>query len=157
MEILDATPEDAEAIVQVVHAAFRPTAGLYDMESLPPLEDTPEGLVADLACQVVLKAVEDGRIVGSVRGEVADGTCKVGRLVVDPRYQGRGIGRALMREVERRCSGVRRFELFTGHLNAASLHLYTDLGYEPFRTERVSDTLQLIYLCKPCGGQGDGA
>lgn len=148
MRILTATRQDAEEILAVVHAAFRPIAAEYGMPSLPPLEETVDDLLADFRTHVVLKAVEDGRIVGSVRGAIFQGRCEVGRLVVDPAAQGRGIGGALAREIERRFPEARCFELFTGHHSGASLHIYQKLGYIPFRIETVSPTLQLIHLRK---------
>ncbi|HEY4018308.1 MAG TPA: GNAT family N-acetyltransferase [Pseudonocardiaceae bacterium] len=41
-------------------------------------------------------------MVGAVRGELVDDECRVGRLVVAPDLQGRGIGRALLSAVEAR-------------------------------------------------------
>jgi ribosomal protein S18 acetylase RimI-like enzyme len=149
MEIAPATPADAADIVAVTHAAFRPVARQYGVATLPPLQDTEESvraLMADGA--LVLKAVVDGRIVGSVRGAMRDGTCEVGRLVVLPEAEGRGIGTALARALEDRFPQASRFELFTGHLSDRSIAIYRRLGYTPFRTERLSDTLSLVYLEK---------
>ena len=53
-----------------------------------------------------------------------------------------------MDEIEQRFSGVECYELFTGHLRERNLHLYHKSGYRPFRTERVTDGLSLIYFEK---------
>jgi GNAT superfamily N-acetyltransferase len=149
MEIELATPEDAEEILALVHAAFGPVAREYGMRSLPPLEDTLPDLLEQFRTHTILKAVEGDRIVGSVRGVMWRGTCEVGRLVVGPAFEGRGVGSALAKELEARFPDSRRFELFTGHRSGPSLHIYAKLGYVPFRLEPVSDTLQLVYLVKP--------
>jgi ribosomal protein S18 acetylase RimI-like enzyme len=67
--------------------------------------------------------------VGSVRGRLEGDTCHIGRLVVHPRLQRRGIGARLMREIEGRFPKARRYELFTGHLSEGNLRLYRRLGY----------------------------
>lgn len=146
--IRTAAPEDAEAVAAITRAAFTPVAAEYGMASLPPLEDTADGVREQIERDTVLVAVEDGIVVGSVRAALRDGTCEVGRLVVDPAYAGCGVGTALAREIEARFPDARRFELFTGHKSAVSLHIYEGLGYVPFRQERVSDTLELVFMEK---------
>jgi ribosomal protein S18 acetylase RimI-like enzyme len=86
-----------------------------------------------------------------VRARLDDGTCHVGRLVVHPRLQRRGLGTRLMREIEASYPDARRYELFTGHLSAANLRLYRRLGYQEFREDAVSPALRLVYLEKPGG------
>jgi ribosomal protein S18 acetylase RimI-like enzyme len=103
---------------------------------------------ADLREQVVLKATAEGRIVGSVRGRVADGTCYVGRLIVHPDVQNRGLGTQLLRALHEACPDVEGFELFTGHLSAAALHIYRKLGYRVFRRAYEHERLTLVYLVR---------
>lgn len=148
MEIVLADPTDAEEILAVVHAAFRPVAEEYGVPTLPPLRETLDDLSADFRTHVVLKAVEDGRIVGSVRGALRDGTCEIGRLAVTPASQGRGIGAALAKAIEAHFPQAVRFELFTGDRRGPSLHIYERLGYRAFRVVAVSETLRLVYLDK---------
>jgi ribosomal protein S18 acetylase RimI-like enzyme len=149
MEITLATPEDAEAILAVQKAAFAPVAEEYRQATLLPLEETLDDLLGLFRDHTILKAVEDGRVVGSVRGVMRRGTCEIGRLVVDPASQGRGIGRALASEIESRFPDAVLFELFTGHHGGAALHIYGKLGYGAFRVERVDDDLTFVHLRKP--------
>ncbi len=139
---------DAAEILALQKLAYQSEAERYDDHTLPPLQQTPEGMEADLRAQTVLKATDDGRIVGSVRGRVTDGTCHVGRLIVHPDLQNRGLGTQLLSELERACPDVERFELFTGHLSAPALHIYRKLGYQVFRKEYVHERLTLVYLEK---------
>lgn len=148
VSIETARPDDAEEILRLVHAVFRPVAEEYDMGTLPPLKDTLTDLLAQFRTHVILKAVDEGRIVGSVRGVMWRGTCEVGRLVVDHSMHGQGIGTALATELESHFPDAHRFELFTGHRSGPSLHIYARLGYVPFRIEPVSESLQLVYLEK---------
>jgi ribosomal protein S18 acetylase RimI-like enzyme len=89
-----------------------------------------------------------GAVIGSVRGEMRGGCCLVGRLVVEPELQGRGIGRALAAALEARFAQAERFEIFTGHRSAPALHLYESLGYTRERTEYVHERLDLVFLSK---------
>lgn len=139
---------DAEPIADLVRRAFRSQAELYDDDTLPPLAESAGTVLTAMSEGVVLKAVHDGTIVGSVRGMMRDGTCLVGRLVVEPDHQGRGIGRALARAVEERFPQAERFEIFTGHLSESALRLYESLGYRTARRERMHERLTLIHLTK---------
>ena len=93
--------------------------------------------------------MQEGRIVGSVRTLLRNGTCCVGKLIVHPDYQNRGIGTALIKHLEHYHTRAVRFELFTGDRSLRNLYLYTKLGYREFRRERVNDKLGLVYLEKP--------
>jgi ribosomal protein S18 acetylase RimI-like enzyme len=65
----------------------------------------------------------DGRSIGSVRANVKEGTCYIGRLIVHPDFQKRGIGTRLMSEMEKVFNSCKRFELFTGDKSERNLHL----------------------------------
>ncbi len=148
MIVQPAEPGDAAEILALQKLAYRSEAAIYDDWSIPPLTQTLDEMQADLARQTCLKATIAGRIAGSVRAHVEDDTCYVGRLIVHPDFQGRGIGTRLMNEIEDAFRGVARFELFTGHRSERNLYLYRKLGYEPCRRERISDALTLVYLAK---------
>ena len=87
-------------------------------------------------------------MVGSVRARLDGGTCHVGRLVVEPGHERRGIGTKLMAAIEREFPEADRFELFMGHLSEGNLALYRRLGYEETGRRTVSPNLHLVYLSK---------
>jgi GNAT superfamily N-acetyltransferase len=89
-------------------------------------------------------------IVGSVRAYEKDGSCYIGRLIVHPGYQNKGIGKKLMKAIEKCFKGV-RLELFTGHLDKKNLVFYERLGYKRTRNEKVNDDLQFVYFEKRAG------
>jgi len=148
MDIVKAGLEDAEEILALQKAAYESEGRLYGDFTIPPLTQTLEEIKEDFDRQLFLEAVEEGRIVGSVRAYEKDGTCFVGRLIVHPDFQDRGIGSRLMEEVEERFEDVERFRLFTGHLSDKPLHIYAKKGYSIYRTEPVHDNLTLVYLEK---------
>jgi len=151
-----ATVEDAELILELQKLAYLSEARLYNDLAIPPLLQTLEGIRSDMESQVFLKAMVNGRIVGSVRARLDRETCLIGRLAVHPDFQRRGIGTRLMGEVEIRFGAAGRFELFTGHRSEGNIRLYRKLGYRAFRSERVSANLELVYMEKPGGRRSDG-
>jgi ribosomal protein S18 acetylase RimI-like enzyme len=148
MNIEKAVINDAEEILSLQKAAYASEAERYDDHTIPPLTQTLEEMEADFDKQLILKAVEEGEIVGSVRAYQEKGTCYIGRLIVLPDSQNGGIGSRLMDEIEGRFPEAGRFELFTGHLSEAPLHIYAKRGYEVFRTEPIHDRLTIVFLEK---------
>jgi ribosomal protein S18 acetylase RimI-like enzyme len=143
--------DEAEQILALQRLSYRTEAALYDDWTLPPLTQTLQELLEQYDHHTILAARLGDEVVGSVRASLKDGTCYVGRLVVHPRLQRRGLGVRLMREIEASFPDARRYELFTGHLSEGNLRLYRRLGYEEFREEPISPALRLVYLEKAGG------
>ena len=143
-------PADAGEILTLQRAAYVTEAQLYGDVSLPALTQTLEELRAELTAGIALKAVLGQRIVGAVRARVEGAALHVGRLVVAPDLQGRGIGGLLLTSVEGRApAAVDRYALFTGHLSTANIRLYERRGYRETRRERLSPAVELVHLEKP--------
>ena len=151
MIIEQANLEDAPAVLALQKTAYRSEAEIYGDYAIPPLTQTLDEIEVDFENQLVLKASIEGRVVGSVRGYAEGGTCYIGRLVVYPEFQNRGIGSQLMEEIETRFGHAERFELFTGDKSERNLRFYRKRGYEVFRSESVTGNLTLVYLEKRCG------
>jgi ribosomal protein S18 acetylase RimI-like enzyme len=148
MVIERAAVRDAGEILDLQRAAYRSEAAIYDDDTIPPLTQTLEEMQVDIQQKVVLKVAIDDKIVGSVRAYQEGDTCYVGRLIVDPDFQNRGIGTRLMHEIEGLFDRAHRFELFTGHKSERNLHLYRKLGYRVCRQQRLSDAVNLVFLEK---------
>jgi diamine N-acetyltransferase len=76
----------------------------------------------------------DGEVVGFLMWGIdnADGSCWLGGIVVDAAHQGRGVGRAAVREairVLREQTGAASFALSYDPDNAVAKGLYTSLGF----------------------------
>jgi GNAT superfamily N-acetyltransferase len=145
-----AGPRDAGQILTVQRAAYVAEAQLYGDPFIPPLVESLEQIQRVLAGDaVVMKAMAGGRLVGTVRAQFSDQTCLVGRLVVVPDQQGRGLGTQLMNAIEaevgRRAAAL---VLFTGHLSAGNLRLYRRLGYTETHRERIAAHLTLVHMRK---------
>ncbi len=151
MRIEAAEIADAPAILEVQKLAYRSEAELYGFFDMPPLIETLEQVEGEFATNQILKAVEDDLVVGSVRARRFNGECYVGRLSVHPDFQNRGIGRALMEEVEKLHPDAKRFTLFTGSKSLKNIGLYKRLGYRTERREPVANGVNLLYMAKEAG------
>ena len=143
-----ATASDAEEILALQKLAYRSEAEIYDDYKIPPLVQTLESIEKDFESQRFLKALMNGRIIGSVRAYSKEGTCYIGRLIVHPDFQNRGLGTKLMNEIERIFRTCKRFELFTGVRSEKNLYLYQKLGYKIFKTANITDQTTIVFLEK---------
>jgi ribosomal protein S18 acetylase RimI-like enzyme len=145
-----AEPADAGEILTLQRAAYVTEAQLYGDPLLPPLTEPFPAVLAAITGATVVKAVLGHRIVGAGRAAVDGSTLHIGRLVVAPDQQGRGIGTRLLLALEAGApASVRTFSLFTGHRSAANLRLYERLGYREYRRERIGPAVELVHLAKP--------
>ncbi|MFI9590947.1 GNAT family N-acetyltransferase [Nonomuraea sp. NPDC052265] len=141
-----AVAADAGEILTLQRAAYVSEAQLYGDPYIPPLVESLEQVRKAVEAAVVLKAVDAGRIVGAVRGQLSGTTCLIGRLVVAPDRQGQGLGTALLEALHEQVPEAEAFDLFTGHLSDGNLRLYRRLGYRETSRERMDDHLTLIHL-----------
>ena len=81
---------------------------------------------------------DDGKIVGSVRGRVEDGSLYIGRLMVLPECQGRGYGKILFREIQK-VMPHNRVWLFTCGEVQRTVSFYEREGFRTFNTERFEN------------------
>jgi ribosomal protein S18 acetylase RimI-like enzyme len=145
LEITRASQEDAEIILHLQMHAYLSGAEIYNDYSIPPLIQTLKEIRQDFSQQVFLNALEEGEIVGSVRAYLERGTAYIGRLMVKPDFQNKGIGSRLMQAIEEHFRMADRYELFTRHRSARNLYLYRKLGYREFKRVPVNDLIILVY------------
>lgn len=148
MEIIKATIEDAEEILALQKRAYESEAKLNNDYSIPPLTQTLDEILEEFETQLFLKAVQDGKIVGSVRGYRKNDTCHIGRLVVEEAYQNQGIGKKLLKAIEEAFAPIRRYELFTSTMSEKNIYLYQKAGYSIYYQVPLNDKTTLVFLEK---------
>jgi ribosomal protein S18 acetylase RimI-like enzyme len=140
------------ALVLTEAPSDKPSA--LDIETRPAVvEDAPEvtRLLAagfgwapdDVAQRIVSEPLQtllimtDGQAIGTVRVTRDGDAGGVYGFAVDPSWQGRGVGREVLRRVcvELLGDGVKRVGLEVATQNEHALGLYTSLGFQPVTTE----------------------
>jgi len=140
-----ASRADLAEILMLQKKAFGQVADFLNCPDLPALSQTEQGINEEFDQGVILKCfLDDGRIVGSIRA-LADGEndCHIGKLFVDPDFQGRGIGLSLLGEIERCFSACRRYCLFTSEETPWTSRLYRNFGYRETRKRPMCKTVMI--------------
>jgi N-acetylglutamate synthase-like GNAT family acetyltransferase len=137
-------------ILELQYEAYQSEAEIYQ-EIIPPQKQSLREIEDEFREGIILKATIEDKIVGSVRAFIRDGVCIIGKLIVKPELQNRGIGKRLMKEIESVYSQAKRKELFTGHKSIKNLELYNKLGYQKYKEIEVNENLKMIYMYKEDG------
>jgi len=143
-----ANQNDIPEILALQKIAYRSQAEIYGDDSVPALGQTLDQITAEFEKTIFIKAVVNGKIIGSIRGRREGDVAHISRVVVHPYFQGKGLAKRLISQVEQELGDVRVFEAFTGHQSAQNLHLYGKLGYREVRTEPFTSTVNWVYLQK---------
>lgn len=143
-----AQENDLQEILALQYIAYQSEARLFNSMDIPPLKQTIDEVRNEFDNGIFLKAVdESGNIIGSVRAYEKDNTVYIGKLMVQPNMQKKGLGTKLLLEIEKQYPN-KRYELFTSTKSISNIRLYEKLGYKIFRKEAVSKELEFVYLEK---------
>lgn len=129
MIVRPAGERDFQEILRIQGEAFGEYADTYEISAWT--KETLESLERDAKEKHILVAEVDGAVVGSVRFWTVAGVCVIRLLSVSPSHQTRGIGKALMREVEARTVDAHKFYACTMLRTARNVGLFLSLGYQP--------------------------
>ena len=146
--IRHATSEDIIKLLEIQKIAFTVQAKLYDAYDIPPMIETAEEINLSSTDLIVLVALIDGEIAGSIRVVFKGNDAEIKRLSVAEKFQKKGIGTKLLKEAEMYCENLRRIWLFTGGQSKSNIDLYKKLGFVPFKEEHWKDNFTLIYMEK---------
>ena len=143
--IRPAHPSEAEALRDVVHAAYR--------HYIPRIGKSPGPMLDDYAARIndgQAWVLEDaGRVLGIlVLAETPEGFL-LDNIAVSPEGQGKGYGHALIEfaEAEARRRGFAEIRLYTHEKMTENIALYTRIGF--VETHRVSEKgYDRVYMTK---------
>ena len=143
-----ANQKDIPEILALQKIAYRSEAEIYGDDSVPALGQTMEEITVDFDRMIFLKAVVNGKIIGSIRGYREGDTAHISRVIVHPYFQRRGLATRLIKQIEQEVGDVRLYEGFTGHQSLRNIHLYEKMGYRQVRTVPFTSTVNWVYMQK---------
>ncbi len=130
-EIVPATPADAGELLTLQRACWVQEAiAIGSTDLVPALHETLADVTASLGSWDTYVVRVAGRLVGAVRGRREGTVWDIGRLMVAPDLQGRGLGRALLAHAEAvapREAGS--CSLHTGAASTRNLAMYRRAGF----------------------------
>jgi len=130
VEVRLVQPGDAGELFTLQRACWIQEAQDNPGVEIPALHESLEDLRGWIARDTVLVARSAGRLVGAVRAALREGSWDIGRLMVAPDLQGRGLGRVLLERIEAAAPpGATSYELFTGAGSLRNQRLYKKAGY----------------------------
>jgi len=89
----------------------------------------------------------NGRIIGSIRGNVTDDSLYIGRLMIDPNFQHNGLGKQLFLDIQSRLPHKRAW-LCTCQQVTTTYNFYLRQGFTPYKSEEVGHGLTWVYMEK---------
>ena len=141
LDVRPAVPADAGELYTLQRACWLQELEANPGVAIPALRESLDDVRRGLGEWTVRVAREpdSGRLVGAVRGRLdAHGEWDIGRIMVAPDLQGRGLGRALLELVEGLAPpAVTTYVLFTGARSTDNLRMYKKAGFR-LRSDRTA-------------------
>ncbi len=146
--ITRARPHHAPAIHAIQMRAFAEEGRLSNSMRIPPLTEDIAAIELHIRTQTVLAAWDGDLIIGAARGILDGAVCTIRGVIVEPSYQGRGIGSQLLRAVEASCMAAERFQLTTNTVVPGNVAFYERHGYAVDEFTNYTDTIVLAQMSK---------
>ena len=134
-EVVRASPGDAGELLTLQRACWVQEALANDsLADIPALHESLEDVLDWMTTWSTWVVRSEGRLVGAVRGRLeetpAGPVWDIGRVMVAPDLQGRGLGRVLLAHIEAVADpGATAYVLFTGARSADNIRMYKKAGY----------------------------
>ena len=153
MKIIEFKANDIDTVFEIQQAAYKPLYEKYHDDDTNPYMERKE-----ITLQKYTRTGTKGYIfykddvpVGSVRINLdsENSSARVSALGVMPKYQGQGIARKALLEIERIHSDVEKWCLDTILQEEGNCHLYEKIGYKRTgKVERINEKMTLVYYEK---------
>ena len=140
LEVRLVEPADAGELFTLQRACWVQEQQANPGVPIPALEESLEDLQRWIAADTVLVVRSAGRLVGAVRARLRsrpDGDVwDIGRLMVAPDLQGRGLGRWMLERVQEAAPpDARSLGVITGARSVDNLRMYHRAGFRPLREQ----------------------
>lgn len=144
-EIVPATAGDAGELLTLQRACWVQEALANDsLADIPALHESLDDVRAWMQTWSTWVVRSEGRLVGAVRGRLEGTAWDIGRVMVAPDLQGRGLGRALLAHIEAVAAPeAASYQLFTGARSADNIRMYKKAGYR-VRTDLEAPPLAVV-------------
>jgi tRNA (guanine37-N1)-methyltransferase len=129
-DIVPAVRGDAGEILTLQRACWVQEALDNDTLDIPALHESLEDVEASLEDWTYFVVRAEGRLVGAVRGKLEGEHWDIGRVMVAPDLQGRGLGRLLLEHIQTVAPAeASSYVLFTGVHSADNQRMYKKAGF----------------------------
>ncbi len=154
LDVRLAVPGDAAELLTLQRCCWVGEAQQNDAPFIPPLVETLDDVRVGIVAWSTWVARSHGRLVASVRAGRRGGDWQIGRLMVAPDVQGRGLGSWLLEYAEQAApDDVDRLMLFTGAASTDNLRMYSRAGFrrtgEPFVAPDGATDDGVVWMAKP--------
>ena len=153
LDIRPVRDDEAGELLTLRRAAFVTEAQVMDDPHIPPLTQTLDELRADLVAPgvITLGAWSAHRLVASIRVLVEGTRATLGRFVVAPDLQGRGVGTGMLTEIVPYLpDGISEVWIFTARDSVHNIAMYQRNGYT-YQHDQTAGDLTYAYLRKLLG------
>ena len=128
IRVRPASEADFSTLLAIQRNAFGEYADLYEVSAWTT--ETLDSIREDAKEKRIFVAEADGVVVGSVRFWNVAGVCVIRLLSVSPDHQKKGVGKALMREIERVMTDAHKFYACTMLHTPRNIQFFSSLGYK---------------------------
>jgi tRNA (guanine37-N1)-methyltransferase len=150
-DLVPAVRGDAGEILTLQRACWVQEALDNDTLDIPALHESLEDVEASLDDWTYFVVRAEGRLVGAVRGKLEGEHWDIGRVMVAPDLQGRGLGRLLLEHIQTVAPAeATSYVLFTGARSADNQRMYRKAGFSLRRD--LPAPPGAVILTKPVSG-----
>ncbi|MGD9959834.1 tRNA (guanosine(37)-N1)-methyltransferase TrmD [Nocardioides sp.] len=132
-ELALATRADAGEILTLQRACWLQEVMSNETLAIPTIHESLADVEASLASWQTYVLRSAGRLIGSVRGTLEGDVWEIGRLMVAPDLQGRGLGRRLLEHIQEVAPPqATSYRLITGERSLENLRMYKKAGFSVY-------------------------